>query len=729
MKKALLILLALTMMMSMVVIAPIGASAADEEVAIGSVAADYKPEGTAVATAEDFAAMKADGKYYLSADIMVSATYMNDFTGTFDGNGHTITTSVTIFDKVDGTVKNLIVAGSVVVDACETKTTAVVARVGASTADATFDNILNLAPISADSYGLAAIVGNNGGTSGGNGAEFVLTIKNCTNGANITSNAQSNNDSGSMIGMFDGKTGDKAQLVIDNCVNYGTVMAGGRPGGIAGNIDTSANITNCVNYGDVKAIFNYCGGIVARVGQGGPEATFKIENCINYGSLSQSNSKETGKTAQLGGICGYAGKNTNVTFKDCVNNGKIGPSEEVVVNSNYGGIFGTAESGALSLVFQNCVNNGDVTVELAAGKEVTAGGIAAKVGGNTKVLKFENCTNHGDVVVRGGKNDGSKAYVGGITGWIKLNTTEQALISKCTNTGDVTVEDVVDTAEASGIAGYVWGSTKKGGVKIEYCTTTGSVSGSQWVAGLIAYVNCNRVDISYCVVAGTFTNSQKIEKAKENEELNSRQQYAYEYNSETYYFYAPKKAVINGSNLTYNKDENGTKGTIDLTKTASKAPVGTYLWWNESQKVDEKKANVSTIYVEEGSLQAAYICGDGYSVGLTTKALTKTYKETQFESGEVAYLLNTAAGKDVFYQNLHAWVFGGQYVDEYPIPDSTHAKVISTSAGQYDNELFEMNPDCTPATGDATIYVAAALVVSALALGGLVVAKKKKVRD
>ena len=69
MKKALVILLALTMVMSMMAIAPIGV-AAEDEVAIGSVAADYKPEGTAIKTAEEFAAMDPAGTYYLAYQII-----------------------------------------------------------------------------------------------------------------------------------------------------------------------------------------------------------------------------------------------------------------------------------------------------------------------------------------------------------------------------------------------------------------------------------------------------------------------------------------------------------------------------------------------------------------------------------------------------------------------------------------------------------------------------------
>jgi len=47
----------------------------------------------AVENAEDFAAMNADGKYYLTGDITVSSAYANEFTGVLNGNGKSVTVS------------------------------------------------------------------------------------------------------------------------------------------------------------------------------------------------------------------------------------------------------------------------------------------------------------------------------------------------------------------------------------------------------------------------------------------------------------------------------------------------------------------------------------------------------------------------------------------------------------------------------------------------------------
>ena len=104
--------------------------------------------------------------------------------------------------------------------------------------------------------------------------------------------------------------------------------------------------------------------------------------------------------------------------------------------------------------------------------------------------------------------------------------------------------------------------------------------------------------------------------------------------------------------------------------------------------------------------------------------MPKTVK-ADFTSGAVTYALNQAIGEHVFFQNLMSTIF---VVDKYPTTDATHAKVVEIS-GAYTNLLFEMNPDITPATGDATVYVVVALGVSAVALAGLAISKKRKVRN
>ena len=95
MKKTISILVIVAMMLaSILAIIPVAAA---------------EPEGTAITNADDFAAMAADGKYYLANDITLKASY-GEFKGTLDGNGKTITLvgNVPTFKTLTGaTVKNV----------------------------------------------------------------------------------------------------------------------------------------------------------------------------------------------------------------------------------------------------------------------------------------------------------------------------------------------------------------------------------------------------------------------------------------------------------------------------------------------------------------------------------------------------------------------------------------------------------------------------------------------
>lgn len=819
MKKALLILLALTMIMSMTVLAPITASAA-EEGAVGSVAADYKPEGTAVSTAEEFAAMDAAGKYYLAADITVSETYTNDFTGVFDGNGHTITTSTTLFDKVNGTVKNLTVSGAVTIGADQqgnigSNVTGVVAHYAATTANATFDNVCNMAPMTSKACGMGGIVGR-----GCDSSEFILTITNCANYGNITTeiNTTSNMDSGGIIATFRGvKTNSEYQLFIDNCVNYGTINADGRPGGVAGNIDTSAKITNCVNNGAVQAIYNYCGGVIGRIGVDDcSDAKFLIENCTNNADLYQSCTKlnpdgtNPYKTAQIGGICGYQGNVSEIIYRNCVNNGNISAASKQA-SGNFGGISGQSRKWTTTVIYENCVNNGNISCDgLVDGKSASAAGIAATTYGNG-TMKFINCINTGDIsasssgsyINSSNKEVAADAKAAGICASAQ-NQSKLTVAYKCFNGGNITANAVgTATAEASsnaaGIFGYCLGGPNDRnfavagyGFDIQYCVTTGTITGDKWVSGLVAYVNGYTCNAKYNIVAGQLYNTTAATAVANGGAVDTQVQYTFSDGSDNYYFFVPAAgtvaisgstvtltptkaftAVTNGASVakaglvsfefngvtygTYNNTNK--KATISITGTTEPVvtidgklcqvflmsdftnvpvynhPIGVRaLYWSNNNAACDA-ADLATNVIEQpvdanGVAEERYLdyvqglCNAFNVIGGSSDTLPRTDK-ADFTSGAVTYALNQAIGEHVFFQNLMANIF---VVDEYPTTDATHAKVVEIS-GAYTNQLFEMNPDCTPATGDATVYVVVALGVSAVALAGLAISKKRKVRN
>lgn len=190
-----------------------------------------------IGTAEAFAAMEPDGNYQLTADITVTAPYGNDitgFTGTFDGNGHTVTLDITastanvgLFSKLAGgaVVKNVKVDGTV-------SGTEGVAGIAAQANGATISGCINCAIISATGRYVGGIVGK---LRGG-------TVENCYNtGAISSSRDRKGVNLGGIAGYIDSNGS------VKNCYNSGTTSVTADTSNyaaIAGWCDNST-VTNC----------------------------------------------------------------------------------------------------------------------------------------------------------------------------------------------------------------------------------------------------------------------------------------------------------------------------------------------------------------------------------------------------------------------------------------------------------------------------------------------------
>ena len=190
-----------------------------------------------IGTAEAFAAMEPDGNYQLTADITVTAPYGNDitgFTGTFDGDGHTVTLNITastanvgLFSKLAGgaVVKNVKVDGTV-------SGTEGVAGIAAQANGATISGCINCAIISATGRYVGGIVGK---LRGG-------TVENCYNtGAISSSRDRKGVNLGGIAGYIDSNGS------VKNCYNSGTTSVTADTSNyaaIAGWCDNST-VTNC----------------------------------------------------------------------------------------------------------------------------------------------------------------------------------------------------------------------------------------------------------------------------------------------------------------------------------------------------------------------------------------------------------------------------------------------------------------------------------------------------
>ena len=191
------------------------------------------------------------------------------YTGTFDGQGHTITGLATdgqdggLFETVGagGTVKNLGIIGGSFTGSCA-----------------------------------GAIAGTNAGV-----------IANCYT---ISGTVEGSQFAGGIAGQSTG--------TIQNCYNTGTVSGpGGATGGICGSVEgTAARISGCYNTGAVEGS-QFAGGIAGQ-------STGTIQNCYNTGAVS-------GPGGATGGICGSV-EGTAACISGCYNTGALSGAGSTAVH-------------------------------------------------------------------------------------------------------------------------------------------------------------------------------------------------------------------------------------------------------------------------------------------------------------------------------------------------------------------------------------------------------------
>jgi hypothetical protein len=104
-------------------------------------------------------------------------------------------------------------------------------------------------------------------------------IYNCVNYADVESVTSS--CAGGIYSEWGSPSGG---VLIDNCVNYGTIKAKTYASGICANPASNAKVINCKNYGDCISWDSTAGGICGAVYVGRKE----IINCKNYGRISSS---------------------------------------------------------------------------------------------------------------------------------------------------------------------------------------------------------------------------------------------------------------------------------------------------------------------------------------------------------------------------------------------------------------------------------------------------------
>lgn len=224
------------------------------------------------------------------------------FSGTFDGNGKTISgLNVTadgyagFFGNVSGTVKNLKIRGSVKSTSEKDYFAGIVARL----------------------------------QTGG-------TIQNCIADVNVT--AESGYNAGGIAG-FTGSSSDlssKDNTTISNCISYGNICAQQHVGGIAGY--NNGLITNSANKGKITHTYvkkGGAGGIAGFNGNNNDAASAgTITACYNTGEIYAGNNG-----SWCGGIAGF--NNAKSSISSCYSVGMI-----TNVYAYFGGLVGNQENAS-----------------------------------------------------------------------------------------------------------------------------------------------------------------------------------------------------------------------------------------------------------------------------------------------------------------------------------------------------------------------------------------------
>ncbi len=328
----------------------------------------------------------------------------NQYKGTFDGDGHTITGL-----KVDIQSDNIIYAGLFGclgaggtiknVSLTDSKITCSGNRVYAGGVcgwnTGTIENCYNTGEVSGtgtSSYGYVYAGGVCGYNAGG-------TIQNCYNTGEVNGASTSTFNPVNAGGVC----GYNAGGTIQNCYNTGDVSGTSEyghvyAGGVCGR--NTGTIQNCYNTGKVSSTseygFVYAGGVCGANGNSGT-----IQNCYNTGDVSGTGTSSNA-SVYVGGVCGW---NTG-TIENCYNTGDVsGTSEYGFVYA--GGVCGLNDYGTI----ENCYNTGDVSGTSSYGFAY-AGGVC----GLNDYGTIENCYNTGEVSGTGTSTDGS-GYAGGVCGY------------------------------------------------------------------------------------------------------------------------------------------------------------------------------------------------------------------------------------------------------------------------------------------------------------------------
>ena len=400
------------------------------------------------------------------------------------------------------------------------------------------------------------------------------------------------------------------------------------------------------------------GGIVACIVGNSTDAACDVlfENCTNKGSVATDNSA---KYESAGGILGatlndgnYATKSQAVSIKfiNCTNSATVNSLQ------NAGGIIGQA-NGCADVVFENCINQNKVETTASWGG---VGGILGLAQSNGNVI-FENCINQGEIY--------GTTCSGGILSREKSGTTVS--FNNCINEGYVHTSTST-TVFAGGIVSYVESAT----ATIRRCLNKGKIESGEFGAGIVASTG-NTVVIESCGNEKNVTSTWTAAGIHANNNLKNKTAAAVK----IYYCY--NIAEIVGTN----KEAAGISSRF--TEEGS-VVIGCY----NSGTITAKTYRCSLVHSDNinanNSKNNFYKAQDGVNAHSTewkteTTAGATDFNENVLTSGELAFNMNTAIGKTVYYQNIN-----DKTTSTYPVTDSTHGYVFKNGETLYSLAFYTL---------------------------------------
>lgn len=359
--------------------------------------------------------------YLLTSDIdLAGAEWIpmgpetNPFTGTFDGQGHTINglSNLSLFGYVG--------AGTTVRDLTFTNVSTILPPVaacvyGSVTAPTTFSNIQVNGVISSDVISVSGLVGILRSTE----TELPASMK------------------------------QSPEVIIENCTNNASASCVGytRAAGFVVTVyGVNLVVRDCVNNGDLS-VTNYtreahAGGIV--------------------GFIMHNSDIENGATANR--------NNFTVTIENCTNNGAVSGTVGMSAGNYVGGIVGASTNGRLEIV--GCTNSGNVASRNSAGgSETNAGGIIGRACGNTRIV---DCDVTGSVSATA-ERTGTTVYAGGVVGYYHPAVSGGISLEEVLVAGNVTANGQGKSAcVAGGLVGY--NNNRNNRVTVTECTVGANVA-------------------------------------------------------------------------------------------------------------------------------------------------------------------------------------------------------------------------------------------------------------